>query len=183
MCSFSMFYRLNKCFAAVVVASLAGVFSSQASALTSDLSLLEQRVVDAKRDMIELGKDMHIFERMVQHPDEERVSLFLSVDVGEFFTLQSLKVKMDGESVVEKEFHHHEAGGLESGAAVRLFVGSYDKGPHKLVAFVKGRGPRGIVVKKGVVHAFKKRDEAVFLELRVRDLERRLQPELIVKEW
>lgn len=144
---------------------------------------LEQRAIEMKRGVVELGREMHIFEREKLHPDPDRVSVFFSLDVGSFMQLESLKLKMDDEIILLKRFHHHETEGLENGAALRVHVGSYQKGRHKLVAFVQGRDVRNETIKKGHVYQFSKRTSPVFIEVKVSDVQRRLEPRIEIREW
>ena len=170
-------------FVAVFVTSILLASNVVAEQSSESILDLDQRVVDIKREMLDLGKDMHIFERFRVFPDDTRLSLFLAMDVGEFFTLDSVKIKLDDKVVVEQLFHHHESTGFERGAAFRVHVGNYDKGRHNLVAFFTGTGPRGRAYKRGLEYKIDKGDHEAFVELRISDREQRLQPEFLVKQW
>lgn len=144
---------------------------------------LDRRVSSIKSDVIDLGKDMRIFERLAIYPDDKRLSVFLTLDVGKFFKLDRFKIQIDDATVISRDFHHHETEGLQNGAAVRVYVGNLDEGPHKLLAFFEGEGTRNRRYKRGVRHRFVKKTDSVFIEMRASDSEKRLQPEFLVKEW
>lgn len=184
MCTFNLTYgkprrgqRLKNLIVVVVLCFVAkSVFAIEASAL-------DAKVVSAKKEMLELGRDMHIFERIAVFPDERRFSVFLTMDVGEFFSLNRIKLKIDDNWVVSREFHHHESAGLEKGAAIRIFVGNIEAGQHKMLAFFEGTGPRSRSYKRGVRRTFTKNNEPIFFEMRINDSEQRLRPEFLVKQW
>lgn len=161
---------------------LIGIFCST-SVFAADLSALDSRVSSIKNDVIELGKDMRIFERVAVYPDEKRLSIFLTLDVGKFFSLKHFKIKIDEETVISRDFHHHETQGLGNGAAVRVHVGNIEEGAHKLLAFFEGEGPRKRHYKRAVKYSFTKKTDPIFIEMRASDSEKRLQPEFLVKEW
>ncbi|MDH5547940.1 MAG: AraC family transcriptional regulator [Gammaproteobacteria bacterium] len=148
-----------------------------------ELQFLDDRAIEIKREFIDIGKDMHIFERQNTFPDEQRVSVFLTVDVGEFFRLHSLKIVIDNETVAQRDYHDHETDGLEKGAANRVYIGNFAQGEHRMTAFIEGVGPRNQPYKKALRYKFMKGAPPVFLELRLRDKESRLQPEMLVKQW
>lgn len=150
---------------------------------SNDFGVLDSRVTAIKNDVIELGKDMRVFERVAVYPDEKRLSIFLTLDVGKFFLLKRFKIKIDEETVISREFHHHETQGLSNGAAVRVHVANIEEGSHKLLAFFEGEGPRKRHYKRAVKYSFTKKTDPIFIEMRASDSEKRLQPEFLVKEW
>lgn len=153
------------------------------SVFSADFSELDSRVSAIKQDVIDLGKDMRIFERVAIYPDDKRVSIFLTLDVGKFFLLKSFKIKIDDAMVISRAFHHHETQGLGNGAAVRVYVGNIEEGDHKILAFFEGDGPRDRQYKRAVKYTFTKKNDPVFIEMRASDSEKRLQPEFLVREW
>jgi len=171
---------LNSIFSCLI--TLAGMFAS-APVYSTDFSDLDSRVSAIKKDVIDLGKDMRIFERVAIYPDDKRVSIFLTLDVGKFFLLKRFKIKLDETTVISRDFHHHETQGLGNGAAVRVFVGNIEEGDHKILAFFEGDGPRDRQYKRAVKYTFTKKNDPVFIEMRASDSEKRLQPEFLVKEW
>jgi hypothetical protein len=50
-----------------------------------------------KQDLIELKRDLVILEEDLLYPASSQVAVFLSMDVGEFFALDAVTVKLDGD--------------------------------------------------------------------------------------
>jgi hypothetical protein len=64
-----------------------------------------------------------------------------------------------------------------------LFVGNLRTGAHSIDAFFTGRGPHERDYKRGATLKFDKGSEPRYIELRIRDVQARLQPEFEVKVW
>ena len=65
----------------------------------------------------------------------------------------------------------------------RLYVGNLRSGTHSIGAFFTGRGPHERDYKRGVTLKFDKGSEPRYIELRIRDVQAKLQPEFEVKVW
>jgi hypothetical protein len=65
----------------------------------------------------------------------------------------------------------------------RLYLGNLRAGSHELVAFFTGAGPHERDYKRGATLRFDKGREPKVIELRIRDLQGKLQPEFDVKVW
>jgi hypothetical protein len=64
-----------------------------------------------------------------------------------------------------------------------VFLGNLKVGEHELVAFFTGQGPHTRDYRRGATLEFEKGVGAKYVELKISDLERKQQPEFIVKEW
>jgi hypothetical protein len=65
----------------------------------------------------------------------------------------------------------------------RLYVGNLKVGPHELVAFFNGKGPNDRAYKRGASLRFEKGVGAKYLELKIDDRQKKLQPEFEIKDW
>ena len=76
-----------------------------------------------------------------------------------------------------------EVGALSRGGVQRLYIGNVKKGSRELVAVFKGPGPNSREYKRAATHVFEKGSGPKFIELKITDVTRKLQPEFIIKEW
>ncbi len=53
-----------------------------------------------KKDVVDLNKDLFILEEELLFPANTQVAVFLSVDVGDFFALDSVQLKIDQKEVI-----------------------------------------------------------------------------------
>ena len=144
---------------------------------------LDARVQTLKKEVKALNRDLFILEEELLFPSSTQVAIFLSIDVGEFFRLDSVQVKIDDKIVANHLYTKRELGALERGGVQRLFMGNVKSGEHELVASFRGPGPNNREYKRATTITFKKSSAAKFMELKIIDASRKLQPEFVVKEW
>jgi len=144
---------------------------------------LDGRIQDVKNDVIELNRDLLVLEEELLFPANTQVALFVSMDVGKMFQLDSVQVKLDDKLVANYLYTPLEVQALHRGGVQRVYLGNLRSGEHELVAFFTGQGPHERDYKRGTSIKFEKTSEAEYLELRIRDSSAKLQPEFEVKHW
>jgi len=149
----------------------------------SDKRTLDDRVQALKKEVKSLNRDLFILEEELLFPSSTQVAIFLSIDVGEFFKLDSVQVKIDDKVVANHLYTKRELGALKRGGVQRLYIGNVKSGEHELIATFRGPGPNNREYRRGTTMKFKKGSAAKFMELRIMDATQKLQPEFVVKEW
>ncbi len=144
---------------------------------------LEREVQSLKEDLMDLNRDLFILEEDLLAPSDTQVMVFLSMDVGTFFTLDSVQVKIDDKVVANYLYTPRELEALQRGGVHRIHLGNLKSGLHELTAFFVGKGPRGRDYKRGATLRFEKSLGPKYLELQIVDLENRQQPDFRIKEW
>jgi len=144
---------------------------------------LDQEIQDLKKDVVDLNKDLFILEEELLFPANTQVAVFLSVDVGQFFALDSVQLKLDRKEVINYLYTPRELDALLKGGVQRLYLGNLKVGAHELVAFFSGKGPNERAYKRGASLRFEKGVGAKYLELKIDDRQRKLQPEFEIKDW
>lgn len=130
-----------------------------------------------KKDLIALKRDLTILEEDLLFPASSQVAVFLSMDVGEFFQLDAVTVKLDGEEVTHHLYTDRQVDALLRGGVQRLYLGNVKEGRHTLTAFFTGRGPSERDYRRAATVEFEKTFEPAFVELAIRDSESKYQPE------
>ncbi len=149
----------------------------------SDTRGLDQEIQGLKKDVVELNRDLFVLEEELLFPANTQVAVFLSMDVGDFFSLDSVQLKIDQKEVINYLYTPREVEALLKGGVQRLYVGNLKVGPHELVAFFNGKGPNDRAYKRGASLRFEKGVGAKYLELKIDDRQRKLQPEFEIKDW
>ena len=144
---------------------------------------LDQEIQDLKKDVVDLNKDLFILEEELLFPANTQVAVFLSLDVGQFFALDSVQLKLDRKEVINYLYTPREVDALLKGGVQRLYLGNLKVGAHELVAFFSGKGPNERAYKRGASLRFEKGVGAKYLELKIDDRQRKLQPEFEIKDW
>ena len=144
---------------------------------------LDGRVQDVKNDVIKLNRDLLVLEEELLFPANTQVAVFVSMDIGEFFALDSLTLKIDNKEVANYMYTPREAEALLKGGVHRVYLGNLKVGEHQLVAFFAGKGPNDRDYKRGANIKFEKGVGAKYLELKITDRQRKAQPEFAIKDW
>jgi hypothetical protein len=149
----------------------------------SDFKTLDQEVQGMKRDVIDLNKDLFVLEEELLFPANTQVAIYVSMDVGVFFALDSVTLKIDNKEVKNYLYTAREADALLKGGVQQLYLGNLKVGKHELVAFFTGKGPVERDYRRGATLNFDKGVGAKYLELKITDKVVKHQPEFLIKDW
>ncbi|MBL8318612.1 MAG: AraC family transcriptional regulator, partial [Burkholderiaceae bacterium] len=144
---------------------------------------LDNRIQDLKGDVIRLNRDLMVLEEELLFPANTQVALFVSMDVGKLFELDSVQIKLDDKVVTSYLYTPNEVAALHRGGVQRVYLGNLKAGTHEIVAFFTGKGPHDRDYKRGTTIKFDKTTDPKYIELRIKDSTGKLQPEFDVKVW
>ena len=148
-----------------------------------DVKTLDQEVQGLKKDVIDLNKDLFVLQEELLFPANTQVAVYVSMDVGAFFALDSVQVKIDNKEVKNYLYTAREAQALLKGGVQQIYLGNVKVGKHELVAFFTGKGPVERDYKRGATIVFDKGVGAKYLELKITDRVPKHQPEFLIKDW
>ncbi|HEY6452444.1 MAG TPA: hypothetical protein VIX87_07575 [Steroidobacteraceae bacterium] len=144
---------------------------------------LDEQIQDLKKDVVDLNKDLFVLEEELLFPANTQVAVFVSVDVGDFFALDSISLKIDNRDVSNYLYTPREVAALLKGGVQRLYVGNLKAGQHELLALFNGKGPHERDYRTAASLRFEKGVGAKYLELKITDHEHSQQPEFVIKDW
>jgi len=127
--------------------------------------------------LLELKRDLAILEEDLLYPASTQVAVYLSMDVGEFFQLDAVTLKVNGREVAHHLYTEREAKALYRGGVQKLYVGNVKEGENRVTAFFTGYGPQGRDFKRAASVEFDKGFEPAFVELMIEDSTASFQPE------
>jgi hypothetical protein len=148
-----------------------------------EFKTLDQEVQGMKKDVIDLNKDLFVLQEELLFPANTQVAVYVSMDVGAFFALDSVTLKIDNKEVKNYLYTAREAEALLKGGVQELYLGNLKVGKHELVAFFTGKGPVERDYKRGATITFDKGVGAKYLELKITDRVTKHQPEFKIKDW
>lgn len=157
--------------------------AAAATPAATDTRGLDQEVQDLKKDVVDLNRDLFVLEEELLFPANTQVAVFVSMDVGDFFALDSVTLKIDQKEVANYLYTPREAEALLKGGVHRIYLGNLKVGEHELVALFSGKGPHERDYQRGATLKFEKGIGAKYLELKINDRQRRQQPEFEIKDW
>ena len=169
--------------AASAPALVSAPVSTAAVAPAAAPASLDNRIQDLKGDVIRLNRDLLVLEEELLFPANTQVALFVSMDVGKLFELDTVQVKLDDKVVTNYLYTPMEVQALHRGGVQRVYLGNLKAGTHEIVAFFTGGGPHFRDYKRGTTIKFDKGTDPKYIELRIKDSTGKLQPEFDVKTW
>ncbi len=136
-----------------------------------------------KKSSVELNRDLKMLEEDLLFPASTQVAVFVSLDVGQYFDLDSVKLTIDDTLVASHLYTPKQTQALARGGVQRLYLGNLKAGKHEITAFFIGKGPDNREFKRGATYTFEKTDKPGMLELRILDATSNMQPRFEFKEW
>lgn len=188
----------NRCFSVIAALLVIGVMAMplawaaeakpasavpSAPAASAPAPGLDGRIQDVKSDVIKLNRDLLVLEEELLFPANTQVALFVSMDVGKLFELDSVQIKLDNKVVANYLYTPLEVQALHRGGVQRVYLGNLRAGEHEIVAYFTGKGPHDRDYKRGATVKFDKGTDPKYIELRIKDSTGKLQPEFEVKVW
>ena len=157
--------------------------TAPAVAPAEEFKSLDQEVQALKKEVLDLNRELFVLEEELLFPANTQVAVFVSMDVGEFFALDSVTLKVDNKEVANYLYTEREAEALLKGGVHRVFIGNLKAGEHELLALFTGQGPHARDYRRGATVKLEKGVGAKYVELKISDRAVTAQPEFIVKEW
>lgn len=144
---------------------------------------LEKQVQDLKKEVLDLNKELFILEEDLLFPANTQFSIFLSMDIGQLFDLDSVQINIDGKNIANHLYTEREINALKRGGVQRVYLGNIASGKHELVAFFTGKGPSKRAYKRGTTVEIEKTSSPLFVELKIIDNLSKQQPEFKTRVW
>lgn len=147
-----------------------------ASQLDSDIQTLKKEVLDVNRELFLMEED-------ILYPESTQFTVFLSFDVGDFFDLDSVQLRIDDKIVTNYLYTRRELTALKKGGVQRLYQGNLKSGDHEVTAFFIGKGPHDRDYKRGVTRTISKALSPLSVELKIVDDTGKEQPDFDLAVW
>ena len=144
---------------------------------------LDEEMASFRKDVLEINKRLLLMEEELLFPADTQLAVFVSLDVGRFFTPDSIELKLNGDTVDSYLYTDREVRALRSGAMQKLHTTNIKNGKHVLTAFVTGAGPEGREYRRAVSLEFEKGSGRQFVHLSMKDDAAAQQPEFLFKTW
>ncbi len=144
-------------------------------------SALADEIESLRQAMVNLNRDLFILEEDLLFPSSTQVSVYLAMDVGEYFALDAVELRINGDMATNYLYTERQVDALYRGGVQRLYTGNIPQGEHEITAYFVGIGPEQREYKRAVSLTFEKTDEPVAIELAVVDSTAKQQPVFFAK--
>ncbi|MBC8209724.1 MAG: AraC family transcriptional regulator [Gammaproteobacteria bacterium] len=144
---------------------------------------MQQNIQDLKNDVLKLNKNLFILEEDLLFPANTQFSVFLSMDSGKLFTLDSVQLKIDEKVIASHLYTERELEALKRGGVQRLYIGNLASGKHEIIAIFSGKGPNKRDYRRGENIQIEKGSDPQFIELQIIDDPSKEQPLFKTRIW
>ncbi len=162
--------HVQKIFRQCLYIVLAVIFSYAANAdevSRDQIKGLDEQVQDIKKDVLNLNSELARLEEKLLFPSNTQVSLFISMNNGDDFRLDSVQLKLDEKVVAQHLYSFRELEALQSGGVQRLYLGNIKTGEHDLVVSYIGKAPAGGEYKRSGTYRINKDVGPKFGEIKI----------------
>jgi hypothetical protein len=144
---------------------------------------LDQEIEALKKEVLSLNRDLFILEEDLLFPSNTQFSVFLSMNAGALFSLDSIQLTIDDKNIANHLYTERELAALKRGGVQRLYIGNLPSGEHEVVIIFTGVGPKGRDYRLGETVVIVKTTEPQFIEFMVADDTGKEQPQFDVRVW
>jgi hypothetical protein len=144
---------------------------------------LDEEIEALKKEVLSLNRDLFILEEDLLFPSNTQFSVFLSMNAGALFSLDSIQLKIDDKNIANHLYTERELAALKRGGVQRLYIGNLPSGEHEVVMIFTGVGPKGRDYRLGETVVIVKTTEPQFVEFMVEDDAGKEQPQFDVRVW
>lgn len=161
---------------------LSMAFAVPAAAQSGD-EALDSSIEALKKEVLDLNRDLFILEEDLLFPANTQFSIFLSMNAGSLFALDSVQLKIDDKNIANHLYTERELAALRRGGVQRLYIGNLATGEHEIIAIFTGVGPQGRDYRRGKTIVIEKTSEPQFVEFVIKDDSSKEQPEFDARVW
>ena len=154
-----------------------------AQAALQTVKKLSKEIQQLKSEVVDLNKDLRLMEEELLFPTSTQATIFVSLDIGQFFTLEGIKLKLDNKQVASHIYSENQRKALARGGIQRLHMTNLNQGIHTISAFFTGVGPNGRPYKRASEITFTKGKGSQYIELAVIDDLAKQEPTFVIKQW
>ncbi|WP_293747205.1 hypothetical protein [uncultured Paraglaciecola sp.] len=135
-----------------------------------------EQLQQLRKEVVALNRDLFVLEEDLLFPSSTQVVVYLSLDVGTYFNLDAVELKINDKVVTHHLYTEKQIQALFKGGVQKLHIDNLAQGEHQLSAFFIGKGPQDREYKRATSISFTKTAEAKSLELSVIDSSVKQQP-------
>lgn len=150
---------------------------------TEEIQRVSKNIQGLKAQVIDLNKELRLMEEKLLFPSSTKYSVFVSLSSGQFFTLESIKLKLDGKLVATHVYSDKQRQALVRGGIHKFYITNLNEGQHTATLFFTGIGPNGRAYKRASTIDFEKGPAGEYLEVAIGDDSVTQEPVFGIKQW
>jgi hypothetical protein len=125
--------------ALILLAGINGPPAKAESVSKEQMQSLDEQVQEIKSDALSIAAELSGLEEKLLYPSNTQVAVFVSLEDGDAFRLDSVQIQIDGEPVAHYIYSFKELEALQKGGVQRIYTGNISTGEHQLEVSVAGK--------------------------------------------
>lgn len=109
----------------------------------ADMRSLDGQVQEIKSDVLNIASELSNLEERLLYPSNTQISVFVAVDDGADFRLDSVQIEINGELATHHIYSFKELEALRKGGVQRIYTGNIVTGSHQLRVTMMGKLENG----------------------------------------
>jgi hypothetical protein len=137
---------LRRIAAAAILALLGSapaVYADARDATRQQMKGLDEQVQEIKSDVLSIAAELNGLEERLLYPSNTQVAVFVDLEEGEEFRLDSVQIQINGDLVAHHIYSFKELEALQKGGVQRIYTGNIPTGEHELQVSVAGKHGSG----------------------------------------
>jgi len=118
-------------------------FGDASSASQQEMRSLDEQVQEIKSDVLGIAADLTRLEEKLLYPSNTQISVFVSIESGETFRLDAMRIDVDGKLATHFIYGFKELDALQHGGVQRIYTGNVPTGSHQIEVSINGKTPGG----------------------------------------
>ena len=144
---------------------------------------IDQDVQDLRTEILDLSLELLQLEEELLFPANSQTAFFVALDVGDYFMLDSINLKINGKEVANYLYKDREIDALQRGGVHRLHMANLSSGDHEVETVIIGKGANARDYRRNATLTFRKNTGAKYVTLEITDRSRNQQPEVVINDW
>jgi hypothetical protein len=104
---------------------------------------LDEQVQEIKTDVLGIAAQLSLLEEKLLYPSNTQAAVFVSLDKGAGFRLDSMEIQLDGKPAAHHLYTFKELEALQKGGMQRIYTGNVTSGEHDLQVLLTGKTAGG----------------------------------------
>lgn len=127
----------------LILALTIGAVAYAQDGAREQLKGLDEQIQEIKSDVLSIAAELNQLEERLLFPSNTQVCLFVSLDSGETFRLDSVQIQWSEKPVAHHIYTFKELEALKKGGVQRIYTGNVRAGDHALQVSMAGKSTGG----------------------------------------
>lgn len=143
------------------------VAAAEVSADKQEFRSLDEQVQSLKGEVININRELMLLQEKLVYPSNTEVSVFVSLQASNKFSLDSIDLQIDNKSVQKHVYTYRELEAMLNKGVQRLYTGNLANGKHQVTVKISGHTASNSGYEKSAAFTVSKENGPKLVELQI----------------